>query len=963
MENLEIVPLDDGNNDDLPSPGNEIRVAKFDYSFENYFKVMNKMLKISGEEYDSSQFYLNQSEIIQRMSSSAEFIRDWRHFFSKPQAIRFACQSDTSERKVITKGIKLTQFSSAAVPKDISDGNKVSSHLSEDFVMYVGGPVWALDWCPRVHQPDCDVNLEFVAIAAHPPESSYNKVGAALTGRGVIQIWGLMNPHVKDHDVFSQVKKKSKKNLNNKTSTPEGTPLKRARGRPRKEPINEEVAMDDNDKNVEQSAPKNPKGRPKKELVDNFDCSNTHLESLAIISKDDSAATASKEFSSAKPYTPIRSDRKKTTKKPLYDDSQYVEPISMKFPEDSSILQFDKTSLGTREAVSKAHDDSIYSDSRVVVPHEDQQQDSKGIDTKVMNLSKLPKPKYEAVDDSTCSTQHVQDPVVQLTEDFSDIVPEALDKVVPEKASSRKRKGYEKQTSVKSTLTSKSRLAKCKLSSESQDPMGSSATGYSVPLETDPDSCDISEDVSLPRLVMCLAHNGKVAWDIKWRPFDTCANLKHRMGYLGVLLGNGALEVWEVPLPHAAEAMFSACQRDGTDPRFIKLKPVFRCVMLKCGDRQSIPLTMEWSTASPHDLILAGCHDGMVALWKFSANSSLEDTRPLIFFSADILPIRALAWAPVASDFESAHIIVTAGHKGVKFWDIRDPFRPLWDVNPVQRVINGVDWLPDPRCVVLSFDDGEIRIISLSKAACDVPVTGKPFVGTQLQGLNSYHCSSSSIWSVQVSRLTGMVAYCCSDGRVLRFQLTTKSVEKDPRRNREPHYLCGALTTEGSTLNVFSPLPNELGETPRSRRGHLTISNQEKRAREQGLKCQTPEDQAIPQSREQGLRCHTPEEQPLALCYNDPGEESGSDDTMVVQKSKTSKTKGASKKKPKADAKHAFRSTDEVPDVETINEKEVFPSKIVAMHRVRWNMNKGSERWLCYGGAAGIVRCQEISLV
>ena len=36
--------------------------------------------------------------------------------------------------------------------------------------------------------------------------------------------------------------------------------------------------------------------------------------------------------------------------------------------------------------------------------------------------------------------------------------------------------------------------------------------------------------------------------------------------------------------------------------------------------------------------------------------------------------------------------------------------------------------------------------------------------------------------------------------------------------------------------------------------------------------------------------------------------------------------------------------------------------KMVAMHKVRWNMNKGSERWLCYGGAAGLVRCQEIVL-
>ena len=26
----------------------------------------------------------------------------------------------------------------------------------------------------------------------------------------------------------------------------------------------------------------------------------------------------------------------------------------------------------------------------------------------------------------------------------------------------------------------------------------------------------------------------------------------------------------------------------------------------------SIPLTLEWSASSPHDMILAGCHDGVV---------------------------------------------------------------------------------------------------------------------------------------------------------------------------------------------------------------------------------------------------------------------------------------------------------------------------------------------------------------
>ncbi|XP_020213844.1 uncharacterized protein LOC109798049 [Cajanus cajan] len=42
------------------------------------------------------------------------------------------------------------------------------------------------------------------------------------------------------------------------------------------------------------------------------------------------------------------------------------------------------------------------------------------------------------------------------------------------------------------------------------------------------------------------------------------------------------------------------------------------------------------------------------------------------------------------------------------------------------------------------------------------------------------------------------------------------------------------------------------------------------------------------------------------------------------------------------------------------NIPEVFPPKMAALHRVRWNMNKGSEKWLCFGGASGLVRCQEI---
>ncbi|KAI3690501.1 hypothetical protein L2E82_48552 [Cichorium intybus] len=157
-------------------------------------------------------------------------------------------------------------------------------------------------------------------------------------------------------------------------------------------------------------------------------------------------------------------------------------------------------------------------------------------------------------------------------------------------------------------------------------------------------------------------------------------------------------------------------------------------------------------------------------MWEIPARSATkalfssckkEDTRPLLCFSAGTVPIRALKCSPVPRDPKSTNIIAIAGHKGVRFWDIR--------------------------CVILSSDDGEIKIINLSNAASDVPVTGTPTVKTQQHGSHSYYCSSSLIWSLQVSRLTGMVAYCCQ-------MLTTKSVEKDPNKNRKPHYLVNLKT-------------------------------------------------------------------------------------------------------------------------------------------------------------------------
>ncbi|XP_075502012.1 uncharacterized protein LOC142540042 [Primulina tabacum] len=100
----------------------------------------------------------------------------------------------------------------------------------------------------------------------------------------------------------------------------------------------------------------------------------------------------------------------------------------------------------------------------------------------------------------------------------------------------------------------------------------------------DTSRCFVPKDVGLPRMMLCLSHNGKVAWDIKWRPYNGCdPQSMKRMGYLAVLLGNSG--TWEVPIPQTVKLVYPDCQ-ERVDPGFIKLQPVFRCSILKCGDRR-----------------------------------------------------------------------------------------------------------------------------------------------------------------------------------------------------------------------------------------------------------------------------------------------------------------------------------------------------------------------------------------
>ncbi|CAK7340261.1 unnamed protein product [Dovyalis caffra] len=121
----------------------EFQLSNFDYSVENHFKAVDMISRLCGETETDA---VEETEI-QCSKSSITFLRRYNL-----KIIRFACETDNSQEKCDLSGITLQQFSSATVPKEGPDGGPTSLESSRDFVMYVGGSVWTLDWCPGVHE-------------------------------------------------------------------------------------------------------------------------------------------------------------------------------------------------------------------------------------------------------------------------------------------------------------------------------------------------------------------------------------------------------------------------------------------------------------------------------------------------------------------------------------------------------------------------------------------------------------------------------------------------------------------------------------------------------------------------------------------------------------------------------------------------------------------------------------------
>jgi len=113
------------------------------------------------------------------------------------------------------------------------------SFIAETFIfLYVG-----MDALDTDKWKSSNASFQFVAVAAQPPGSSYHRIGAPLTGRGVIQIWCILNASVDEEEVPPSIEKSKQGNINNGAMKDKSTLSKWTRGRPRKRPIEDNEAI------------------------------------------------------------------------------------------------------------------------------------------------------------------------------------------------------------------------------------------------------------------------------------------------------------------------------------------------------------------------------------------------------------------------------------------------------------------------------------------------------------------------------------------------------------------------------------------------------------------------------------------------------------------------------------------------------------------------------------------------
>lgn len=55
-----------------------------------------------------------------------------------------------------------------------------------DMLLYAGGPVWAMEWCPT---PDGAPASQYVAVGCHRGMDDRHCVNRTHSGKGIVQLW------------------------------------------------------------------------------------------------------------------------------------------------------------------------------------------------------------------------------------------------------------------------------------------------------------------------------------------------------------------------------------------------------------------------------------------------------------------------------------------------------------------------------------------------------------------------------------------------------------------------------------------------------------------------------------------------------------------------------------------------------------------------------------------------------
>ena len=195
------------------------------------------------------------------------------------------------------------------------------------------------------------------------------------------------------------------------------------------------------------------------------------------------------------------------------------------------------------------------------------------------------------------------------------------------------------------------------------------------------------------RCVLCLSHDGGVAWDLRWSPAvspsgtaggDTAGDA---LGTLAVALGDGRVEAWTVVAPETGNN-----ESTMESPRLVKPRRILRgAVPRECG----VALALDWSPCGRK--IAVACSGGAVCVWDVRAgDGECATSFPSVVIGDDARrPQRCVAWVPpdASDDREGAdegvsdeggaqmdgRLIASAGHgmAAPAVYSLDDPFKPV----------------------------------------------------------------------------------------------------------------------------------------------------------------------------------------------------------------------------------------------------------------------------------------------